>query len=81
MHLLLNPIIKAQELSRVLKKDQWDALCPPAESDGKHRSCSDDWDITLICVVVINTEGLPTPDGGTWKIKKAGTKYSISLHE
>lgn len=70
---------KRQQLSRVIKADQWDILCPsPATSNTEDpESCSDDWDITLICVIVINTEGLPAPKNG-WN-QKTGNSLLISL--
>ena len=50
-----------KSLQKVVKKDQWDKLCPTAKS-----SNSEDWDITLICIVILNTSSLPKPKAG-WK--------------
>ena len=47
----------------VLKDDQVDLLLPQNQ-----RTFSQKWDITLICVVIINFSTLPPPKGG-WKIK------------
>ena len=62
---------KEQQLQRVVRPKQWNVLCPPG---GSKLSCSDDWDITLICVVAINTKGLPAPKGG-WNTKSPGKEF------
>ena len=48
---------------KVLKDDQVNLLLPQNQ-----RTFSQKWDITLICVVIINFSTLPPPKGG-WKIK------------
>ena len=48
---------------KVLKDDQVNLLLPQNQ-----RTFSQKWDITLICVVIINCSTLPPPKGG-WKIK------------
>ena len=48
---------------KVLFDDQVDLLLPQNQ-----RTFSQKWDITLICVVIINFSTLPPPKGG-WKIK------------
>ena len=53
---------KKHELNKVLKKEQWDVLCPQNGS-----SNPEDWDITLLIAVLRTVVGLQ-PAGG-WKIK------------
>ena len=48
---------------KVLKDDQVNLLLPQNQ-----KTFSKKWDITLICVVIINFSTLPPPKGG-WKIK------------
>lgn len=48
-----------KKLARVLKQDQWDTLCPNSGI-----SNSQEWDITLITVVIINVLQLPPPING-----------------
>ncbi|XP_066935706.1 uncharacterized protein [Clytia hemisphaerica] len=53
---------KKHELNKVLKKEQWEILCPQNGS-----SNPEDWDITLLIAVLRSVVGLQ-PAGG-WKIK------------
>ena len=52
-----------KKLHKVLKKDQWDMLCDHTTGV----SDSQQWDVTLIVVVIINELKLPPPQNGwTW---------------
>uniref|UniRef100_A0A7M6DK37 Uncharacterized protein n=1 Tax=Clytia hemisphaerica TaxID=252671 RepID=A0A7M6DK37_9CNID len=53
---------KKHELNKVLKKEQWEILCPQNGSTNP-----EDWDITLLITVLRSVVGLQ-PAGG-WKIK------------
>uniref|UniRef100_A0A7M5WV54 DZIP3-like HEPN domain-containing protein n=1 Tax=Clytia hemisphaerica TaxID=252671 RepID=A0A7M5WV54_9CNID len=53
---------KKHELNKVLKKEQWEILCPQNGSTNP-----EDWDITLLIAVLRSVVGLQ-PAGG-WKIK------------
>ena len=55
--------IRRLENRKILKKDQVNLLLPQNQ-----RTFSEKWDITLICVVIINFSTLPSPNGG-WEIK------------
>eukprot|EP00111_Clytia_hemisphaerica_P005374 TCONS_00015529-protein len=57
----MNLLKTKKSLQKVVKKDQWDKLCPKNKL-----SSSENWDITLICIVILNTPSLPKPKGG-WK--------------
>ena len=54
---------KQNELREVLSRRDWDRLCPT--SAGK--SNSNDWDVTLIMVVITNSSQLPAPDNSWFK--------------
>ena len=57
-----NNIQKINKLrKKILKQDQYDLLLP-----NDQKTCSKKWDITLICLVIINFTSVPKPTKG-WK--------------
>jgi len=56
---------KKQELlkRKVLTKKDWDKLCPASTGN----SNSNEWDVTLIMVVITNSSQLPSPRNGWFK--------------
>ena len=69
-----------KKLKSVLKKDQMEIILP---TNGDKKTYSNQFDVTVIVILIINYTNLPTPIGG-WKQKDSQTAdkgiIATSLH-